>query len=88
MSSQLASDKELATSLRWMAKDKKNAFKNLIIRILEKMGINQKEWTASACLLNKGVSEQYYQNFPLPSSLFCLSQVFVNLDIGKYFLHC
>ena len=59
MSSQLASDKELATSLRWMAKDKKNAFKNLIIRILEKMGINQQEWTASACLLNKGVSQSF-----------------------------
>jgi hypothetical protein len=43
MSSQLANDKKLATSLRWLAKDKKNAFRNLIVHILEKTGINDQE---------------------------------------------
>jgi hypothetical protein len=40
MGSQLANDKQLATSLRWLAKDKKNGFRNLIIHILEVTGIN------------------------------------------------
>jgi hypothetical protein len=33
----------MATSLRWLARDKKNAFRKVIIRFLEQTGINDQE---------------------------------------------
>ena len=36
---QLSGDKDLITSLRWLAVDKKNGFRNLCIKLLLKLGI-------------------------------------------------
>ena len=42
LASRLSSDPELITSLRYLAADKKNGFRNLIIGVLEVAGIHQK----------------------------------------------
>ena len=35
----MMNDKDLITSLRWLAKDKKNGFRNLCIKLLVKIGV-------------------------------------------------
>jgi len=66
MSRQLAEDKQLATSLRWLAKDKKNGFRKVIIHILEATGINHKEWQTKVLFILPKKFGKLYLNVYIP----------------------